>query len=236
MHKGNSIVTIIPARSGSKSLHKKNIRLLGNRPLIAYSIEYSLKCKIVDRTIVSTDDKETAQIAKRYGAEVPFFRPKKYAQDTSRDFSFMMHSALWLKKNENFVPNFLVLLRPTSPFRPKGLIERGISMLIETKNADSIRSVALCDEHPYKMWKVQGNFMKPLAGKNIYEPYNLPRQLLPKIYYQTGDLEIVRSSTLFKKRSVSGDNIIPLIIDKKKMIDIDDLKDFEKAESKTKKS
>ncbi len=236
MFKGHSIVTIIPARGGSKSIPKKNIRLLHGVPLVAYSIRYSLKSKIVDRTIVSTDDSEIAQISKKYCAEVPFLRPKKFAQDTTRDFPVINHAAYWFKKNEKYVPDFFILLRPTSPFRPKGLIEKGISLLISHNKADSVRSVALCDEHPYRMWKIKGAYMHPIIDTQIREPYNIPRQQLPKIYHQTGDLEVMRSSTIFKKHSVSGDKIFPLIINKEDMIDIDDIKDFKKAQSKIKKT
>ena len=235
MFKGKKIYTIIPARGGSKSLPRKNIRVLKGKPLVVHSIEYSLKCKIVDRTIVSTDNQEIARISKNHGAEVPFLRPSKYAQDTTQDFPVFQHVANWIQKHEGHVPDFFVLLRPTSPVRPNGLIEAGIKLLLKNPKADSVRSVALCSEHPYRMWDIQEDYMYPIIKKNIKEPYNIPRQKLSKIYYQTGDIEIMRSSTILNKHSVSGDLIMPLVLNKEEMLDIDTLNDLRKAESKLKK-
>ena len=232
MFKGKKIYTIIPARGGSKSLPRKNILPLNGKPLISYTIEYSLKSRIVDRTIVSTDDEEIAEISKKYGAEVPFLRPKKYARDTTQDFSVYNHALRWIIKNEKEIPDIIVLLRPTSPLRPQGLIEKGVKLLIENKG-DSVRSVALCSENPFRMWKLKGDIMKSII-EHVKETYNIPRQKLPKIYFQTGDIEIMTPNTLLKQKSVSGKRIVPLIIEKNDMIDIDTKKDFELANKKLK--
>lgn len=229
MFKGKTIFTIIPARGGSKSLPRKNIRLFKGKPLVAYSIDYSKKCRFIDRTIVSTDDAEIARISRKYGAETPFLRPKKYAQDSTQDFPVFIHAANWLKKNENIVPNFFVLLRPTSPLRPEGLIEKGIKLLVANPTANSVRTVRLLDEiKPYRIFSLNGKYINQIVDKVIKEPYNIPRQNHPNFYYQTGVLEIVRSSTVLKKRSVSGDKILPLIMEKKDVVDIDTLDDFNK--------
>lgn len=228
------IVTIIPARGGSKGVKKKNIRLLNNKPLIAYSIEYSLKCNLVQRTIVSTDDLEIADIAKEYGAEAPFLRPAEYAQDDTLDYSVFNHALNWLQTNENLKIDILVLLRPTSPLRPLGLIEKGYHLLEGDPEASSIRTVALCRQHPYRMFKIYGDSIVPILKEALFEPYNIPRQKLPEVYFQTGDLEMIRGMTIAKEKSISGSKILPLIINQEEIMDIDKEADFKLAADKVK--
>ena len=117
-------VAIIPARGGSKGLPRKNILPLAGKPLIAYSIEYSLNCSQIQRTLVSTDDPEIAEVARRYGAEVPFMRPTELAQDDTMDFPVFLNALEWLRAEEGSLPDLIVHLRPTTPLRPQGLIER----------------------------------------------------------------------------------------------------------------
>jgi len=222
------IVTIIPARGGSKSIPLKNIKLLAGKPLIYYSIIYSLSNKLVEHTVVSTDHDEIAKIAQKYNAEVPFLRPAVFAKDDSQDYEFMAHALKELESIYNSKIEYLILLRPTSPFRPKGLIDAGIKLLKSHSEATSVRSVALCKEHPYRMWIPEGNYIYGYE-KNIFEPYNLPRQKLPEIFFQTGDIEIVRRETLIKG-SVSGGKVLPLILKSEDMLDIDYESDFIKAE------
>ena len=113
--------------------------------------------------MVSTDDKEIAKISKNYGAEVPFLRPKELAQDDILDFPVIEHSLNWLEQNEGYIPDFIVQLRPTSPLRPKGLIDKAINLIINDKNADSLRSVTHPYENPYKMWKKTINIYLQLS-------------------------------------------------------------------------
>tara|TARA_B100000989_G_scaffold222678_1_gene170251 strand:+ start:3755 stop:4438 length:684 start_codon:yes stop_codon:yes gene_type:complete len=223
-----NIYTVIPARGGSKGIKKKNIKLLNKCPLIQYSIEYSLESSIVNRTVVSTDCNEIAKISINCGAEVPFIRPKEYAEDLTPDFPVFNHALLELEKIYNEKIDFLILLRPTSPFRPKGLIEEGIKKMTHFQDADSLRSVTLVKEHAYRQWKMKDNFIVGYE-KSIDEPYNLPRQLLPELFFQTGDIEIVRRSTLING-SISGKKVLPLVIDHDQMLDIDSEKDWANAE------
>lgn len=226
------VVTIIPARGGSKSLPKKNILLLNDKPLVAYSIEYSLTCEKIERTIVSTDSEEISQIAKEFGADVPFIRPSEFAQDDTRDYPFMRH-ALDFLDSIGEVYDIYVLLRPTSPTRPKNLIERAVQILDENITASSVRSVAKIKEHPYRAWTIEDNGGMKGFVNNIEESYNIPRQELPDVYFQTGDIEAIRRDTLLKG-SVSGDNVYPLVIDYDEMVDIDHLSDLKKAEERLK--
>jgi CMP-N,N'-diacetyllegionaminic acid synthase len=225
------IITIIPARAGSKSIPKKNIQLLDGKPLLAYSIEYSLRSKIVGRTIVSTDSDDIANLAVDFGADVPFIRPSCFAEDVSVDYEFMRH-ALDYFEAKGEVYDAYVLLRPTSPLRPIGLIEKAALLLEEFTHATSIRSMAPASEHPYRIWAGEGPVYPVLD--NPSEPYNMPRQSLPKMLFQTGDLEMVRRSTLLNG-SVSGDCVFPLLIDHQAMVDIDNWNDLKQANERLKK-
>jgi len=205
-------VSLIPARGGSKGLPRKNIAPLAGKPLLAHSIEYSLNCPAVKRTIVSTDDPQIADIARDYGAEVPFLRPAKFSQDETRDLPVFLHAIEWFKENENFAPDLLVQLRPTTPLRPPGLIERALRMLEENPEADCVRAVRETLNTPYKMWKWEEKYLKPFAQLEGKESYNMPRQELPKVYAHDAILDLIKTSTVLEKNSVTGDRILPLEI------------------------
>jgi len=222
-----NIVTVIPARGGSKSIPKKNIRELKGKPLIQYSIEYSLKCPLVSHTVVSTDSQEIADIARKKGAEIYFLRPVEYAQDTTPDYPVMRHALDSLEEILRKVIDYIILLRPTSPLRPPDLIERGMELFNRFPEASSVRSITFCSQHPYRMWKIMDGFMTGYEAA-VNESYNLPRQKLPPVYFQTGDIEIIRRETL-KKGSVSGDKILPLAIRPDEMFDIDSESDIKRA-------
>ena len=222
------IVCIIPARGGSKSIPRKNIRLLNGKPLIDYSIKYSLNCPLVNRTIVSTEDEEIAKIALSCGAEVPFMRPKELAEDDTEDYPFMRH-ALDFFDIENTHFDAYILLRPTSPLRVPGLIEAGVALLEKYPEATAVRAVTEANEHPYRIWREDGPYIRGyMESKENPEPFNISRQMLPKAYFQTGDIEIVRDKTL-REGSVNGSNIVPLFI-KGDFVDIDNESDIELAE------
>ena len=147
------ILAIIPARKGSKGLKNKNIIPLCNHPLIAYSITAAKKSKDITRVICSTNSRNISKIAKKYGAEVPFYRPENLSQDFSSDYSVFRHALKWLEKNENYTPDIVVHLRPTSPLRNLEMIKKGIRILKNNKKIDSIRSVSTPHTTPFKMWK-----------------------------------------------------------------------------------
>ncbi len=223
-----NICTVIPARGGSKSIPKKNIKLLHGKPLIQYSIEYSLKCPLVGRTVVSTDSEEIAKIAKDCKAEVPFIRPVELARDDTEDFPVFKHALTALEDIYKQQIDIIVLLRPTSPFRPAGLIEKGVDLLRRFPQGASVRSVAKTAEHPYRQWKISGDFMTGYET-GVFEPYNIPRQKLPPVYFQTGDIEIIRRGTILNG-SISGDHILPLVIDHADIVDIDSNSDWKDAQ------
>jgi len=222
-----NILTVIPARSGSKSLKDKNIKMLNGKPLMYYSINYSLKSKIVTDTIVSTDSKKYLEIAKSLGAQCPFKRPSTISGDLIQDYDVISHALSEMESSKNTVYDFIVLLRPTSPLRPDGLIERGVNLLLDNEDATSARAMTKCSQHPYRNWKLSDDgSVKSFV--NIYEPYNMPRQVLPVSFFQTGDIEVIKRATI-KNGSVSGNKILPIIIDNDSYLDIDNLIDFEKA-------
>ena len=190
------ILSIIPARSGSTEIKNKNIRNLGGKPLIYYTIDASLKSNVT-RTIVSTDDPKIANIAKKYGAEVPFLRPKKYALKNSPSISVILHCLSYLK-NENYFPDYVVFLQPTSPFRTYVDINMGIKKIMKT-NATSLIGLVEVHQHPLWMFKKLNNDKMKELLKLRNKP--LRRQDLPKLYY-VNDALYISKTQYFKSVSI----------------------------------
>ncbi|HVW64862.1 MAG TPA: acylneuraminate cytidylyltransferase family protein [Nitrosospira sp.] len=226
------IYSLIPARGGSKAVPHKNIRPLQGIPLIAHSIEVSLKCPSIQRTFVSTDSEHIADIAKNAGAEIPFLRPPELARDDTRDLPVFQHFLDWLVRNALPIPDAVLQLRPTSPCRSVSKIEEAVELLKNNPEADSVRGVIEPGQNPYKMWRMgEDGFMRPLLTiPGILEPYNEPRQSLPKVYWQTGYLDLIRTRTILEKKSLTGTRVLPLPIDSTEAIDIDDEFSFELTE------
>ena len=226
------ILALIPARGGSKSIPRKNVRPLRGFPLIAYSIAAALQSRQVTRTLVSTDDDEIARIARGYGAEAPFLRPTELAQDNTTDYPVFTHALSWLKDHEAYTPELVIQLRPTSPLRPPDCVDQAIQVLLDHPQADSVRGVIPSGQNPYKMWRVndQGQLKPLLELVDLKEAYNAPRQALPQTYWQTGHIDAIRVATILNKASLSGDVIYPLLMDPHYAIDIDTLRDWQRAE------
>lgn len=221
------ILAIIPARSGSKSVKDKNIRIINGKPLLAYSIEHAQKSKMINRIIVSTDSDKYAKIALDYGAEVPFLRPEEYATDTALDFDVFHHVLTELKEREDYVPDIVVQLRPTYPIRESDDIDNMIQILLDNSEADSVRCIVEAREIPYKMWRLEDNGrIRPLLT-DISEAYNMPRQELPVIYYQNACIDVIRTGTIMEKKSMSGDYILSYLMNHN--FDIDTEADFNNA-------
>lgn len=221
-------LAVIPARSGSKSVKDKNIRTMAGKPMIAYSIEHALNAPSIDRVIVSTDSEKYAAISREYGAEVPFIRPAEYATDTALDLDVFRHALSFLKENEGYEPDIVVQLRPTYPIRDIQDIENMIKYLREHPEVDSARCVAYANEIPYKMWYMdEKGLLEPLM-KDIPECYNMPRQQLPKVYYQNACIDVFRANVVLEKNSMTGDNIAGYLM--KENFDIDTEEDFLRAQ------
>lgn len=229
-----NILALIPARGGSKGIPRKNIRSFAGYPLIAWSIAAAKQSELVTRVIVSTDDEEIASVARAWGAEAPFLRPAELAQDATTDLPVFEHALKWLEEVEAYRPDIVVQLRPTSPIRPKTMVDDAIRILLNHKDADCARGVVPAGQNPFKMWRFNGED-KPLKQllevEGIPEPYNAPRQILPSVYWQTGHIDAIRIATILNKRSLTGDVIYPLVIDPKYTVDIDTLADWVKYEA-----
>lgn len=234
MVNNHEVLAIIPARGGSKGIPRKNIRLFSGTPLIAYSIAAGTQAVLVTRVIVSTDDPEIADVARQYGAEVPFMRPEELAQDDTLDYPVFLHALQWLAEHEGYRPDLVVQLRPTSPLRLVGLVDQAITKILDNPQADSLRGVVPAGENPYKMWHItpQGHMQAILPVEGLDEPYNAPRQQLPKAYWQTGHIDVIRPRVILEDGLMSGKVILPLLIDPQYTVDIDTLADWFRAESK----
>jgi len=222
------ILCIIPARSGSKGLPHKNIKDYRGKPLLAWSIEQAQLCRYDMKIVVSTDSKEYADIAMKYGAEAPFLRPYEISGDLSTDYECMKHSVEWLKENQQYYPDIVLQLRPTSPLRKVEDINKAIGLFLENReNYDSLRSVVEFEKSPYKMYTLTENTLVPLFKKvnDIDEPYNQCRQILPKCYLHNGYIDIFNTSIL-ENATISGERIYPYLMNKEDTLDIDEAKDW----------
>lgn len=230
----NNILAIIPARGGSKGIPRKNIRLFAGYPLIAWSIAAAKQSSLVTRVIVSTDDEKIAEVAREWGAETPFLRPAELAQDKTTDLPVFEHALKQLEEVEGYRPEIVVQLRPTSPIRPKSMVDDAIRVLLDHQDADCARGVVPAGQNPFKMWRFSGDD-KPLGPllevPGIAEPYNAPRQILPPVYWQTGHIDVIRAATIIEKKSLTGDVIYPLVINPIYTVDIDTLPDWAKYEA-----
>lgn len=235
MSKKPEILGIIPARGGSKAVPGKNIKLLAGKPLIAWTIQAAKASKLLTRVVVSTDDEEIANVAKKAGAEVPFMRPKDISQDLSTDVEFLTHALEELKKSEGYEQDIIVRLPPTSPLRTSAHIDEGIEKLLSDDSLDAVRPIHEAPKHPYKLWKLSADkkYIEPFLPKSFTgfdEPYNLPRQLFPKVYVHTGAMDIMRRDTILKQKSTSGKKLGYFFMDPEDSVNIDTSLDFELAE------
>ena len=192
----SDIIAIIPARAGSKSVIDKNIKNLSGFPVLAYSIAAAKLSKRINRVIVSTDSNHYASIAKEFGAEVPFLRPKKYSSDKSIDREFFLHAIDWFKNNEKQIPKVFVHLRPTTPLRLPKIIDDAIDNFLENRQASSLRSAHIAPESPMKWFIKEKNYFKSFVNVEIS---NLPKEMFKETYIPNGYIDIVKTSELIKK-------------------------------------
>ncbi len=229
-------VGLIPARSGSKGVKNKNIRLLNGKPLIAYTIEAALSSKLLDRVIVSTDSESFAEIARSYGAEVPFLRPCEISEDNTPDLPVMQHLIEYLKNNEGYISEYLIYLRPTSPFKTGEMIDEALYKIMSSESHTGLRSVTPSEGvfHPYWMYKdVDGTLKSFIEGIKIEDYYR--RQLLPPCFRLNGVVDIVRSENV-KQNMLYGDRIAYYELTEEESLDIDNEFDFRLAEFMMKES
>jgi CMP-N,N'-diacetyllegionaminic acid synthase len=228
-------ISIIPARKGSKSVPGKNLKKIKGKPLIVYSIEASLAAQEIEKTVVTTDGDDIAAIAADHGAEV-IKRPDCISEDHSLDYQFMLHALMAYEEDH---PNTIVQLRPTYPFRDPTIIDKAVALFRACKHVDSLKSVSIASQTPFKMWKAvedpngvyNTHLLKPVIEvPGLPEAYNRPRQSLPIIYWQNGYVDITRWDTIMKQGSMTGERIMPFVIDDPYPVDIDYMHNFAEAE------
>jgi N-acylneuraminate cytidylyltransferase len=208
------ILAIVPARGGSKGIQRKNLLDIAGKPLVGYSIEHALQCRLVTRTICSTDDEEIASVAREFGAEVPFQRPAEYATDLATDLQVFAHALEWLEANEGYTPELVVHLRATDPVRKPEKIDLAIQKMLEHPEADSLRSISLSLHVPYKMWRIERGYLQPLIElEGIREAHSMPRQMLPPTYEHVGYVDVIRARTISQHGSMVGGVVLPYLID-----------------------
>jgi CMP-N-acetylneuraminic acid synthetase len=221
-------IALIPARAGSQRVVMKNVRRLAGHPLIAYAIATARQSGVFQRVLVSTDSEATAAIARYYGAEVPFLRPAEYATSTSPDIEWITHALETVRDR----CEFFAILRPTCPFRGPETVRRGWEQLLATPEADSLRAVELCKQHPGKMWILEGHTMRPLLDQShLAVAWHAGQyQALPRVYVQNSALEIARCRVVWETRTREGRVLTPFLTDGLEGFNIDYEEDWERAE------
>ena len=226
-----SIVALIPARAGSKRVPDKNIRPLAGHPLIAYTIASALQSQVFSAVIVSTDSAYYGDIARHYGAEVPFLRPAEFAGDLSPDIEWVEDSLKRLQDEGRSYDCFSIL-RPTSPFRLPGSIKRAWRAFLAEDGVDSLRAVEKCKQHPGKMWVVRGNRMVPFMPLTPpKQPWHSSQyQSLPEVYVQNASLEIAWTKVVFNEETIAGNILMPFVTKDHEGFDVNSAYDLNLAE------
>ncbi len=231
-----NIVALIPARSGSKRVPDKNIRPLAGHPLIAYTITAALQSGIFTDVIVSTDSQHYADVARHYGAEVPFLRPDTLAGDKSPDIEWLQYTLERLQ-NDGRKYDCFSILRPTSPFRMPATIQRAWQEFSTQSGVDSLRAVEKCTQHPGKMWVVRGKRMMPILPFGPAEqPWHSSQYpSLPEIYVQNASLEIAWTRVVMEDRTIAGNVVVPFFTTDSEGFDVNNEYDWQLAEHMVKK-
>lgn len=222
-----SVVALIPARAGSKRIADKNIAALNGHPLIAYTICAARKAGVFGAVIVSTDSERYAAIARHYGADVPGLRPAEFSGDTSSDIEWVRYTLeLLAGRGQSF--DAFSLLRPTSPCRKPDTIQRAWAQFLEERGADSLRAVEKCEQHPGKMWLVEGRRMRPFApqGPGPAPYHSMQYAALPPVYVQNASLEIAWTRVALQGNSIAGDVLTPFLTEGDEGFDVNRPKDW----------
>jgi len=233
--KDKDVVAVIPARSGSKGVKDKNIKLLAGVPLLAYSIFAARLADNIDRIIVSTDSEHYADIARQYGAEVPFIRPQAISGDRNTDYELVKHMLDWMQSEEGFVPSYLVHLRPTTPLRDPVYIKKAIECLRKEKGATALRSSHEMDQSSYKTLEVKEGYYKCIGSESFdLDQANRPRQEYEKTYDPNGYVDVYRSHFVIGNGKLLGDRVLAYITPK--ISEVDTLEEFEFLEYQAQKN
>ncbi|HEY5871990.1 MAG TPA: acylneuraminate cytidylyltransferase family protein [Gaiellaceae bacterium] len=223
-------VAFVPARAGSERVPQKNVRLLAGHPLLAYAIATALQSETFERVVVSTDSEEIADVARWYGADVPFLRPAEYATSTSPDIEWLAYTLEQLDERYEV----FALIRATNPFRGPETVRRGLEQLLATSEADSLRAVELVKQHPGKMWLLadDGRTMSPLLDQSHLDVawHAGQYQALPHVYVQNSALEIAWTRAVTEHGTREGEVIAPFLTQGLEGFNVDDEEDWRRAE------
>lgn len=220
-----SVLALIPARGSSKGVPRKNVRALGGRPLLAWTIDAALAAATVDRVLVSTDDEEIRAVALAHGAEAPFLRPPELAADDTSDLPVYEHALSWLAERERYEPELVAWLRPTAPLRTAADVDAAVDLLVRT-GADCVRSVCAAEHHPFWTRRLEGDRLLPLL--EVDEARYPRRQLLPPAYRLNGAVDVVRRASV-RGELWQGD-VRGYEMPRERSVDLDDELDFLLAE------
>lgn len=206
------IVALIPARSGSKGVPHKNVRQLGGYPLLAWSIAACLRSAMINRVIVSTDSVEYAALAQQFGAEAPFLRPAEISGDRAIDYDFIVHALDWFAARGD-EPEYVVHVRPTTPFRSPQLIDEAITAFKASSQATALRSVHEMSESAYKTFEVAagGQLKRVGTDSTALDVANSARQQFPATYIANGYVDVLSVAFIRKHRLLHGDWVLPFI-------------------------
>lgn len=229
------ILGIIPARGGSKSIPRKNIKLLGGKPLLAWAIDASQESGVLDRLILTTDDKEIAAVGERHGVEVPFLRPAELAQDTTPTLPVLQHAVAWLKEHEGYAPDAVMLLQPTAPLRQAAHIREAVE-LFKASGADSVVSVVEIPGHMSPHWAVveaEDGWAELFSGEPIRKRISRRQEFPRKSYSHNGAIYIVKTEHLLHptEPSLYGERVKLYPMEAKYSVNIDSPEDWELAEA-----
>ncbi len=220
-----SVIALVPARSGSKGVPDKNIRSLGGRPLLAWSVVAASRATTIDRVIVSTDSAEYAQIAYENGAEVPFLRPPELSTDESLDIDFMLHAMNWLA-DRGEEADFIVHIRPTTPFRSPTVIDAAVDRFVNTSRFTALRSVHEMSTTAHKSMEItDSGVLRQLGSEGTdLDRANNPRQDFPTTYLANGYVDVLSAKFIRTTGLLHGDRVIPFVTPL--AVEVDTMEDF----------
>lgn len=229
------VLAVIPARGGSRGIPRKNLQMIGSKSLVQLAIECCKQSRLTSRILLSTDSPEIAAESESQGVPVPFLRPEHLATDTATDGDLFVHLIADLERRESYVPDILVNVRPTAPFRNAADIDSAITMLIDNPRLHSVKSVCVSSAHPRKMWSIHEGELQSLVPQleELFPDPDTPRQLLPEYYQSNGAVDACWVRHLREFGRMHTTHVGPLIMPKERSLDIDVPSDLESARRAT---
>lgn len=223
------VLGVIPARSGSKGIPKKNIKDLYGKPLITYTIEVATASNVLNDFIVSTDSEEIAAVAQKFGAKVPFLRPMSIATDEAKIVDVLIQTVKEYEHLNNVHVDVVVTLQPTQPLRTASDVDNATKLLIENQQANSvITCYEVRHEHPYFMYVPSNGYMKPLMSEATHSVH---RQQIPKVYVRNGAVYVARRELILQEGKITDEQPLVYIMPRERSFNLDDSFDFELCEA-----